>query len=198
MNGQQNSSSATYRHGECPPGKRRRDEDSASGGRGGGRARGSGSGRGIISVGGERRNGSGRAHGRGSIEDSVSGGRCYRGLGRASGLAHGRGSCRGIASLGGERQNGSGRAHGGRGYIRQRRHVPDVNIGHHHDDCTAAPLKNAVSAASSEPFSIENDSDSNVAAATNQHNNLIPNIVTILPWPNPKSHYIPLEEEERQ
>jgi len=254
MNDQQNSSSGTGRHEELSLGKRMRDEDLSLGGRchrglgrGNGRARGSGSGRGIISVGGERHSGAGRAgraHDMGSIEDSASGGRSYRGLGRGSGRARESGRGRGIASVGGERHSGAGRAHDmgsiedsasggrsyrglgrgsgqaresgsdrgiasvggerhsgalrahGRGSIRQRRLVPDVNIGNHHDNLTA-PLKKIESAASTEPSSIANDPDSNAAAATNQHNNLIRNVVTILPWPNPQSHYIPVEEEER-
>jgi len=161
-------------------------EDSASGGRsyrglgrGSGRARESG--RGMAFVGGERHSGAGRAHYMGSIEDSASCGRSYRGLGRGSGRA--RESGRGMASVGGERHSGALRAHG-RGSIRQRRLVPDVNIGNHHNNLTAA--------VSTEPSSIANDPDSRTAAATNQHNN-----ITILPWPNPQSHYIPVEEEER-
>ena len=166
-------------------------EDSASGGRscrglgrGSGRARENGRGRGIASVGGERHRGAGRAHGMGSIENSASGGRSCRGLGSGRASESGRG----MASVGGERHSGALRAHG-RGSIRQRRLVQDVNIGNHHNNLTAD--------VSTEPSSIANDPDSNTAAATNQHNNLTRNVVTILPWPNPQSHYIPVEEEER-
>jgi hypothetical protein len=203
MNNQQNGSSATDCNEDLSLGKRRRDEDLASGGRchrglgrGNGWARGSGSDRGIVSVGGERHSGAGRAHGRGSIEDSASGGRPYCGLGRGSGRIRESGSGRGIASVGGEGHHGTGRAHG-RGSIRQRPYVPDVKIGTHHNNPTAAPVKKLESVASIEPSFIANDPESTAAAATNQHNSLICNIVTILPWPNPQSHYIPVEEEER-
>ena len=91
---------------------------------------------------------------------------------------------RGIVPVSGEMHEGLGRAHG---------HGPSVNKS----NCIADPVNNVVSAASTEPSSTANDPESNTALMKNQQNNFVRNIVTILPWPDPKSHYIPIEEEER-
>jgi hypothetical protein len=84
----------------------------------------------------------------------------------------------------GTRHEGHGRAHG---------HGLSVNKSNRIADA----VNNMMSATSTEPSSTANDPESITAVMEDPRENFIRKTVTILPWPDPKSHYIPIEEEER-
>ena len=103
--------------------------------------------------------------------------------GRGEGRGNGRGR---MGSISGDR-----RVYGREGLVNQHRRALDV-MACSADDDTSSITNNT----NNYPglSSTTNEAKSSQSAATTT---LPPSTITILPWTNPQSHYIPIEEEER-
>lgn len=104
--------------------------------------------------------------------------------GRGEGRGNGRGR---MGSISGDR-----RVYGREGLVNQHRRALDV-MACSADDDTSSITNNT----NNYPglSSTTNEAKSSQSAATTT--TLLPSTITILPWTNPQSHYIPIEEEER-